>query len=173
MAGVGKAATRWGIQREQRPGNPSTRTAGARPLAYAVFPIATALICARQRLAGYSLLVIYLLLRLLQRSDRESWRWILISLPVVHAGLIIEDRDLRPRGPSDYLIVALSFAARFQRTKQQWIRALAWICSCILPLLAPSLATGDKLIEGTSSFSGFYINKLDFLAGLLTVLAYG
>jgi len=139
----------------------------------AVFPIATALICARQRLAGYSILVIYLLLRLLQRSDRESWRWILISLLVVNAGLIIEDRDLRPGGPSDYLIVALSFAAGFQRTKQQWIRALAWMCSCILPLMALSLAAGDKLIEGTSSFSGFNINKLGFLAGLLTVFAYG
>jgi O-antigen ligase len=139
----------------------------------AVFPIATALICARQRLAGYSLLVIYLLLRLLQRSDREPWRWILISLLIVNAGLIIEDRDLRPGGPSDYLIVALSFAAGFQRTKEQWIRGLIWMCGCILPLLALSLAAGDKLIEGTSSFSGFNINKLGFLAGLLTVLAYG
>lgn len=139
----------------------------------AIFPIATALICARQRLAGYSLLVIYLLLRLLQRSDREPWRWILISLLVINAGLIIEDRDARPGGPSDYLIVALSFAAGFQRTKQQWIRGLIWMCSCIVPLLALSLAAGDKLIEGTSSFSGFNINKLGFLAGLLTVLAYG
>ena len=139
----------------------------------AVFPVATALICARERLAGYSLLVVYLLLRLLQRSDRESWRWILISLLVVNAGLIIEDRDLRPGGASDYLIVALSFAAGFQRTKDQWIRGLAWMCGCILPLLAVSLAAGDKLIEGASSFSGFNINKLGFLAGLLTVLAYG
>lgn len=139
----------------------------------AVFPIATALICARQRLAGYSLLVIYLLLRLLQRSDREPWRWILISLLIVNAGLIIEDRDLRPGGPSDYLIVALSFAAGFQRTKEQWIRGLIWMCSCIVPLLVLSLAAGDKMIEGASSFSGFNINKLGFLAGLLTVLAYG
>lgn len=139
----------------------------------AVFPIATALICARQRLAGYSLLVIYLLLRLLQRSDHEPWRWILLSLLIVNAGLIIEDRDLKPGGPSDYLIVALSFAAGFQRTKEQWIRGLLWMCSCILPLLVLSLAAGDKLIEGTSSFSGFNINKLGFLAGLLTVLSYG
>jgi hypothetical protein len=139
----------------------------------AVFPIATALICARQRLAGYSLLVIYVLLRLLQRSDREPWRWILISLLIVNAGLIIEDRDLRPGGASDYLIVALSFAAGFQRTKEHWSRGLIWMCSCILPLLVLSLAAGDKLIEGTSSFSGFNINKLGFLAGLLTVLAYG
>jgi O-antigen ligase len=69
--------------------------------------------------------------------------------------------------------VALSFTAGFQRTKEQWIRGLIWICSCILPLLVLSLAAGDKLIEGTSSFSGFNINKLGFLAGLLTVLAYG
>jgi O-antigen ligase len=47
------------------------------------------------------------------------------------------------------------------------------MCSCILPLLVLSLAAGDKMIEGTSSFSGFNINKLGFLAGLLTVLAYG
>ena len=37
----------------------------------AVFPVATALICAKQRLAGYSLLVIYLALRLLQRSNKD------------------------------------------------------------------------------------------------------
>ena len=42
----------------------------------AVFPVATALICTKQRLAGYSLLVIYIALRLLQRSDKEPWRWI-------------------------------------------------------------------------------------------------
>ena len=139
----------------------------------AVFPIATALICARERLAGYSLLTLYLLLRLLQRSEREPWRWILISLLIVNAGLIIEDRDVRPGGPSDYLIVAMSFAAGFQRTSQQWVRGLAWMCSCILPLLLLSLAAGNQMIEGASSFSGFNINKLGFLAGLLTVLAYG
>ena len=139
----------------------------------AIFPIATALICARARLAAYSLLTLYLLLRLLQRSDQEPWRWILISLLVVNAGLIIEDRDLKPGGPSDYLIVALSFAAGWQRTRQQWQTSLLWMTSCILPLLGFSLAAGDDLIQGTSSFSGFNINKLGFLSGLLTVLAYG
>ncbi|MEY3768195.1 MAG: hypothetical protein RLZZ11_1265 [Cyanobacteriota bacterium] len=139
----------------------------------AIFPVATALICAKQRLAGYSLLVIYLVLRLLQRSDREPWRWILISLLVVNAGLIIEDRDLRPGGASDYLIIALSFAAGLQRSRQQWKTSLAWMASCILPLLALSLNAGDHIIQGASSFSGFNINKLGFLAGLLTVLSYG
>jgi O-antigen ligase len=139
----------------------------------AVFPVATALICARQRLAGYSLLVIYLTLRLLQRSDKEPWRWILISLLVVNAGLIIEDRDLRPGGASDYLIVALSFAAGMHRTREQWNRALAWMASCIVPLLALSLHAGPDMIQGASSFTGFNINKLGFLAGLLTVIAYG
>jgi O-antigen ligase len=139
----------------------------------AVFPVATALICTKQRLAGYSLLVIYIALRLLQRSDKEPWRWILISLLVVNAGLIIEDRDLRPGSASDYLIVALSFAAGMHRTREQWNRALAWMASCIVPLLALSLHAGPNMIEGASSFSGFNINKLGFLAGLLTVVAYG
>ena len=139
----------------------------------AVFPIATALICAKQRLAGYSLLAIYLFLRLLQRSDQEPWRWILISLLVVNAGIIIEDRDLKPGGPSDYLIVALSFAAGLQRSREQWITSLTWMASCILPLLTFSLLAGDGMIHENASFTGFNINKIGFLAGLLTVLAYG
>lgn len=139
----------------------------------AVFPVATALICAKQRLAGYSLLVIYIALRLLQRSDKEPWRWILISLLVVNAGLIIEDRDLKPGGASDYLILALSFTAGMHRTRQQWNRALAWMASCIVPLLALSLHAGAGMIHGATSFTGFNINKLGFLAGLLTVMAYG
>lgn len=138
----------------------------------AMFPVATALICAKHRLAGHSLLVIYLLLRLLQRSDREPWRWILISLLIVNAGLIIEDRDVRPGGPSDYLIVALSFAAGFQRAQEQWTTSLIWMTSCIVPLLAFSLAAGEKMIQVNSSFAGFNINKIGFLAGLTTVLAY-
>lgn len=137
------------------------------------FPVATALICARQRIAGYSLLVIYLALRLLQRSDKEPWRWILISLLMVNAGLIIENRDLRPGSASDYLIVALSFAAGMHRTREQWNRALAWMASCIVPLLALSLHAWPDMIEGASSFTGFNINKLGFLAGMLTVIAYG
>ena len=139
----------------------------------AVFPIATALICARERLAGYSLLTLYLLLRLLQRSEREPWRWILISLLIVNAGLIIEDRDVKPGSPSDYLIVALSFAAGFQRTQQQWRRSLAWMASCIIPLLGFSLAAGDALAQGNSSFTGFNINKIGFLAGLMSIFSYG
>jgi len=139
----------------------------------AAFPIATALICARQRLAGYSLLVVYLLLRLLQRSDRESWRWILISLLVVNAGLIIQDQDIKPGGPSDYLIIALSFSAGYKREWQQWKISAAWISSCAAPLLLFSLAAGDAMIQGNSSFAGFNINKLGFLSGLLTVSSYG
>jgi hypothetical protein len=139
----------------------------------AVFPIATALICARERLAGYSLLTLYLLLRLLQRSEREPWRWILISLLVVNAGLIIEDRDIKPGSPSDYLIVALSFAAGFQRTQQEWRTSLAWMASCIIPLLGFSVAAGEGMIQGTSSFTGFNINRIGFLSGLLTIYAYG
>jgi len=138
----------------------------------AIFPVATALICAKQRLAGYSLLVIYLVLRLLQRSDREPWRWILISLLVVNAGIIIQDRDFKPGGPSDYLIVALSFAAGFQRTQKQWRTSLAWMSSCIIPLLALSLAAGDKLIQLNSSFTGFNINRVGFLAGLTVIFSY-
>lgn len=138
----------------------------------AIFPVATALICAKQRLAGYSLLVIYLVLRLLQRSDREPWRWILISLLVVNAGLIIEDRDFKPGSPSDYLIVALSFSAGFQRTQRQWRTSLAWMASCIIPLLALSLAAGDKLIQLNSSFTGFNINRVGFLAGLTVIFSY-
>jgi len=138
----------------------------------AVFPIATALICARQRLAGYSLLVIYLLLRLLQRSDREPWRWILISLLVVNAGLIIEDRDFKPGGPSDYLVAALSFAAGFQRSRTSWRTSFTWIAACTIPLLALSLAAGENMIQLNSSFTGFNINRIGFLAGLLSVVSY-
>jgi O-antigen ligase len=97
----------------------------------------------------------------------------LISLLIVNAGLIIEDRDLRPGSASDYLIVALSFAAGMHRTREQWNRALAWMASCIVPLLALSLHAGSDMIQGNSSFTGFNINKLGFLAGLLTVIAYG
>ena len=138
----------------------------------AVFPMATALICAKQRLAGYSLLVIYLTLRLLQRSDKEPWRWILISLLVVNAGLIIEDRDFKPGGPSDYLSIALSFAAGFQRTGRQWRASLTWMALSALPLLAMSIAAGDKFIQLNSSFTGFNINRLGFLAGLLSIFSY-
>ena len=139
----------------------------------AVFPLATALICARQRIAGYSLLVMYLLLRLLQRSDREPWRWILFSLLAINAGLIIQDQDIKPGGPSDYLIIAISFTAGYQRTRQQWKTSLAWISSCAIPLLVFSLKAGDAMIEGNSSFAGFNINKIGFLAGFLSVLSYG
>ncbi len=139
----------------------------------AIFPMATALICARERLAGYSLLVIYLLLRLLQRSDREPWRWILLSLLVINAGLIIQDQDVKPGGPSDYLIIAISFSAGYQRTRQQWKTSLAWISSCAIPLLIFSLKAGEAMIEANSSFAGFNINKIGFLAGLLSVLSYG
>ncbi|MFZ9947446.1 MAG: hypothetical protein ACO3FN_10300, partial [Vulcanococcus sp.] len=139
----------------------------------AIFPVATALICAKQRVAGYSLLVIYLFLRLLQRSDKEPWRWILISLLVVNAGLIIEDRDFKPGGPSDYLAIALSFAAGFQRTRSQWRTSLAWMALSVIPLLAMSVAAGDKLIQINSSFTGFNINRLGFLAGLLSIFSYG
>ena len=139
----------------------------------AVFPLATALICARQRIAGYSLLVMYLLLRLLQRSDREPWRWILFSLLAINAGLIIQDQDIKPGGPSDYLIIAISFTAGYQRTRQQWKTSLAWISSCAMPLLVFSLKAGDAMIEGNSSFAGFNINKIGFLAGFLSVLSYG
>lgn len=138
----------------------------------AALPIATALICTKQRLAGYSLLALFLLLRLLQRSEKEPWRWILISILIVNAGLMIQDRDVRPGSPSDYLIVALSFAAGFQRTQEQWRTGLAWIASCIIPLLTLSLAAGDMMIVENSSFTGFNINKIGFLAGLLTVIAY-
>jgi O-antigen ligase len=71
------------------------------------------------------------------------------------------------------LIVALSFAAGMDRTREQWKRALAWMASCIVPLLALSLHAGPDMIQGASSFTGFNINKLGFLAGLLTVIAYG
>jgi hypothetical protein len=138
----------------------------------AVFPVATALICAKQRLAGYSLLVIYIALRLLQRSDKEPWRWILISLLVVNAGLIIEDRDFKPGGPSDYLVVALSFAAGFQRNEKHWRVSLAWMALSIVPLLALSLAAGDQMIQLNSSFTGFNINRLGFLAGILSIFSY-
>ena len=138
-----------------------------------IFPVATALICAKQRLAGYSLLAVYLLVRLLQRSDAEPWRWVLISLLVINAGLIIEDRDLKPGGTSDYLVVALSFSAGLQRNSKQWQRSIAWIASCAIPLLALSLAAGDQLILfNTASFTGFNINRIGFLAGLITVAAY-
>jgi hypothetical protein len=136
------------------------------------FPVATALICSQQRLAGYTLLSIYLLVRLLQRSDREPWRWILISLLIVNAGLIIQDRDMKPGGASDYLIVALGFAAGFQKEQHQWKSSLPWIASCILPLLGLSIAAGDQLIQGNSSFTGFNINRVSYLAGLLSVTAY-
>jgi hypothetical protein len=139
----------------------------------AVFPIATALICAKQRLAGYSLLAIYLFLRLLQRSDQEPWRWILISLLVVNAGMIVEDRDLKPGGPSDYLIVALSFAAALQRSNKQWRRSITWMASSIIPLITFSLAAGNQLIQAdTISFTGFNINRLGFLAGFLIISSY-
>jgi len=146
---------------------------GLDPWLDAAFPIATALICVKARLAAYSLLTAYLLLRLLQRSDRQSWRWILISLLVINAGTIIHDRDLKPGSASDYLIIAMSFAAGFERSRQQWQRSLAWITSCLLPLLGFSLLAGDNLIQETSSFTGFNINKLGFLAGLLTTVSYG
>lgn len=139
----------------------------------AVFPIVTTLLCLHQRLAAYSLLCLYLLVRLLIQRNARPWRWILISLLIVHAGLIIQDRDIRPGGPSDYLIIALSFAAGLQKSEQQWRRSLIWMGSCILPLLAFSLQAGDQMLVASSSFMGFNINKLGFLAGLLTVIAYG
>jgi len=117
----------------------------------AVFPVATALICAKQRLAGYSLLVIYIALRLLQRSDKEPWRWILISLLVVNAGLIIEDRDLKPGGASDYLILALSFTAGMHRTRQQWNRNRKAIKDVL-----------DEMIAGTTSEAAARV----FLSGI-------
>ncbi len=138
----------------------------------AAFPIATTLICSRARLAGYSLLVVHLLLRLLQRSDREPWRWILISLLVVNAGLIIEDRDFKPGGPSDYLVAAVSFAAGLQRSRISWRTSFAWIAACTIPLLGLSLAAGEKMIQLNSSFTGFNINRIGFLAGLLSIVSY-
>lgn len=139
----------------------------------ACFPVATALICARQRLIAYSLLTLFVVLRLLQRSDKQGWRWILLSLVVLNAGLVIEDRDLKPGSASDYLIIAAGFAAGFQRTPDQWRNSLPWLASCILPVLAFTLVEGNPLIERAKSFTGFNINKLGFLAGLLIVLAYG
>jgi hypothetical protein len=139
----------------------------------AVFPIATALFCLRQFLLAHSLLTVYLLVRLLIQRNAMPWRWILISLLIVNAGLIIQDRDIRPSGSSDYLIIALSCAAGLQKSEQQWRRSLIWMGSCILPLLAFSLQAGDQMLEASSSFMGFNINKLGFLAGLLTVIAYG
>ncbi len=143
------------------------------PWLEAVFPIATALICTRQRLIANTLLTLFVLLRLLQGSDKHSWRWILILLVILNAGLVIEDRDLKPGSTSDYLIIAAAFAAGFQRTVDQWRRSLPWLASCIVPLLAFSLAAGNQLLEGTVSFTGFNINKLGFLFGLLILLAYG
>ena len=45
----------------------------------ACFPVATALICTKQRLMAYSLLTLWILIRLLLGSDKQNWRWILIS----------------------------------------------------------------------------------------------
>ena len=146
---------------------------GMDPWLDAVFPIATALICTRQRLIANGLLTLFVLLRLLQGSNKEGWRWILILLVLMNAGLVIEDRDLKPGSTSDYLIIAAAFAAGFQRTVAQWRRSLPWLASCIVPLLAFSLAAGSQLLEGTVSFTGFNINKLGFLFGLLILLAYG
>jgi O-antigen ligase len=139
----------------------------------ACFPIATSLICLRQRLLAYSLLCLFLLLRLLQGSHKQPWRWVLISLLMLHAGLIVEDRDLKPASSSDYLIMATSFAAGLQRSQEQWRRSLVWISSSILPLLLFSIAAGEAFLTGNAAFIGFNINKLGFLAGLLTVAAYG
>jgi hypothetical protein len=138
-----------------------------------IFPISTALICARQRTAGYSLLAIFLFLRLLKRCEEESWNWILISILILNSGLIIQDQDLKPGGPSDYLIVALSLSAGIGRSELQWKRSVFWMTSCIVPLLFFSLQAADKMIIGNSSFAGFNINKIAFLAGLTTILAYG
>jgi O-antigen ligase len=138
----------------------------------AVFPIATALICTRQRLIANGLLTLFVLLRLLQGSNKEGWRWILVLLVLMNAGLVIEDRDLKPGSTSDYLIIAAAFAAGFQRTVAQWRRSLPWLASCIAPLLAFSLAAGSNLTQGNSSFTGFNINKLGFLSGLLMVTGY-
>jgi hypothetical protein len=149
-----------------------SRLQGVEPWLDAVFPIATALFCLRQRLLAHSLLTVYLLVRLLIQRNAMPWRWILISLLIVNAGLIIEDRDIRPGGSSDYLIIALSFAAGLQKSDQQWQRSLIWMASCIAPLLAFSLQAGDRLLIANSSFMGFNINKIGFLAGLLTVIAY-
>jgi len=139
----------------------------------ACFPIATTLICAKQRLMAYSLLTLWILIRLLLGSDKQSWRWILITLGLLNAGLIIGDRDLKPGGASDYLIIVLSFAAGFQRSRSDWMRSLAWIGSCAVPLLIGCLNAGDNLIQlNTSSFTGFNINRIGFLAALLTTVNY-
>jgi|LauGreDrversion4_2_1035121.scaffolds.fasta_scaffold30423_4 O-antigen ligase len=139
----------------------------------ACFPVATALICTKQRLMAYSLLTLWILIRLLLGSDKQNWRWILITLTLLNAGLIIGDRDLKPGGASDYLIIVLSFAAGFQRPRSDWMRSLAWIGSCAVPLLIGCLSAGDNLIQlNTSSFTGFNINRIGFLAALLTTVNY-
>jgi hypothetical protein len=139
----------------------------------ASFPIATTLICINQRLAAYCILTISLALRLVNHADQSPWRWILISLLIVNGGLIIQDLDTKPNGPSDYLIIALSFAAGLNKSNLQWKRSLTWMASCIIPLLLLSLRAGDKLIVASNSFTGFNINKIGFLAGLLIILSYG
>lgn len=138
-----------------------------------MFPIATALVCGRQRLIANALLILFVILKLLQGSNKQNWRWIFILLVTLNAGLLIEDRDLKPGSTSDYLIIAAAYAAGFRRTVDQWQRSLPWLASCTIPLIGFSLAAGEKLLVGQDSFTGFNINKLGFLFALLTVLAYG
>lgn len=139
----------------------------------AAFPISTFLICTQQRVAGYSVLSLFLLLKLLQKADTEAWRWILISLLVVNAGLIIRDRDLNPVGGSDYLIIALSFAAGLERPQIRWKASLGWMAACIIPLLLLSLIAGKDFLQANTSFTGFNINRIGFLTGLTTIYSYG
>jgi O-antigen ligase len=138
----------------------------------ACFPVATALICAKQRLMAYSLLTAWILIRLVQGSDKQNWRWIFVTLALLNAGLIIGDRDVKPGGASDYLIIALSFTAGFQRSRSHWKRSLAWIGSCALPLLIACLSAGGNLIQLNSSFTGFNINRVGYLSALLTIINY-
>lgn len=133
------------------------------------FPISLTLLCLDEKIASYALLSAWIACRLWLNGHRERLNWILLGLLLVNAGTIVTDRDLQPSSPSDFLIVALAFAAGLNRTSAQWKSSLQWISLCSLPLLIYAIGhpSGEVL-----KLPHFNVNRLAFLLGILMIAGW-
>ena len=137
-----------------------------------VFPVSTALLFAGQKIAAAGLLVAWLIARLIMRQRASHGLYgLLLVLALFNAGILVMDRGAQPSDPSDLLLIGLAFAAGLERTVDQWQRSFVQIVVCILPIGLTGLLW--KPTQTLLQFPDINVNRLSFLLGILTVLAWG
>jgi len=133
------------------------------------FPLAIALLCLDQRTPAFSLLLVWLLVRLGQQVPRRPLVAVFLLLLGAQAGQFVLERDLQPSSASDPLVIALGLVAMLGRSALQWRSTLRCVALSIVPL-ALWAAGQDPAVRLDLPVGG--LNRLGFLLGILQLAAW-